>query len=130
MTHGKVRNLLPFRLVLLLLMALVFAYLGVGFVRQVGARQQRREELRQLEQQVMVAQRERAWLEERLLYVQSPEAAEEWARQNGWVRDSEVSVVLVAPSAAPVPVLGGKPEDGAEPSSNREAWWALFFGEP
>lgn len=130
MADGNMRNLLPFRLILFILMIVVIAYLGFGFARQAVASQQRREALRKIEQQVAVAQKEAEWLEERLRYTQSPEAAEEWARENVWVKDGEVSVVVVAPTTVEVPLSGRGADVEAGAGSNHEAWWALFLGEP
>lgn len=131
MAYGKMRNLLPIRSILFVLMILVIGYLGFGFARQAVASQQRRQALRQIEQQVAVAQKEAVWLEERLGYMQSPEAAEEWARENGWVKEEEVAVVLVAPDTVKAPVPGPGIRDQAYAAgSNREAWWDLFLGEP
>ena len=130
MADGKMRNLLPFRSILFVLMILVIGYLGFGFARQAVASQQRREALRQIEQQIAVAQKQTEWLEGRLSYTQSPEAAEEWARENGWVKDGEVAVVLVAPTTVEAPVVGLGTNDQAHAGSNREAWWDLFLGEP
>jgi hypothetical protein len=110
-------------------MVLMIAHLGLGFVRQVRASQQRREALRQVEQNISVAQKESEWLEERLRYMQSPEAAEEWARENGWVRDGEVSVVVVAPTAAQDPIPGDGAEETTPAGSYREVWWDLFLGD-
>jgi cell division protein FtsB len=130
MANSEMRNLLPFRLILFILMIVVIAYLGFAFARQAVASQQRREALRQMEQDVAIAQKKTDWLEGRLRYVQSPEAAEEWARENGWVKDGEVSVVIVAPAAMEAPVPEGESDDAVSLDSNREAWWQLFLGEP
>ena len=129
MTGSRVQKNLPVRLILLILMSLVILYLGVSFVRQATVSSQRREELHWIEQEIADAQRENAILEDRRAYMQSSEAAEEWARENGWAREDEVSVVVVAPaaelSADSQPGLG----ETGESSSNREAWWSLFFGD-
>ena len=130
MVDGKIRNSLPIRLILYLLMVLVIGYLGFGFARQAVASQQRREALRRIEQEVAVSQKEAEWLQARLRYTQSPEAAEQWARENGWVKDGEVSVVVVAPSAVEATVPGREANGAARAGSNREAWWDLFLGEP
>lgn len=130
MADGKMRNLLPFRSILFILMVLVIGYLGFGVARQAVASQQRREALRQIEQEIAVSHKEAEWLDERLRYIQSPEAAEKWARENGWVKDGEVAVVIVAPSTVEAPVPGREPDDTAHAVSNREAWWDLFLGGP
>ena len=126
MTNGKA---LRFRLVLVLLLGLVLAWLGARFVQQVGVSLQRRAELDQIEKEIAVVQQESARLEDRLTYVQSPEAAEEWARENGWAKQDEVSVAVVAPSAQLSPGDGTVNGDEARLGSNRETWWDLFFAE-
>ncbi len=129
MTNGKVRRSSPFRLIALILMGLVILYLGVGFVRQASVSHQRRLELGRIERDLAAAQQVNAQLQERLTYVQSPEAAEQWARENGWAKEDEVSVVVVAPIAQPSQSSPPGSTEEAKPNSNREAWWDLFFGE-
>jgi hypothetical protein len=110
-------------------MGLVILYLGVGFVQQARVSYERREELGLIEQEIMVVQEENDGLQERLNYVRSSEAAEEWARENGWAKEDEVSVVVVAPPADSS--AGVQQDTGVTPApgSNREAWWDFFFGE-
>ncbi|HSR29022.1 MAG TPA: septum formation initiator family protein [Anaerolineae bacterium] len=129
MTEGKIRTTLPLRLILVIVMGAVILYMGAGFVRQVSVSYQRRQELRKLEQEIAVAQQDRVRLEEHLEYVRSPEAAEKWGRENGWAKEDEVSVVVVAPSAELSASGGREPIQDTKPGSNREAWWDLFFGE-
>jgi cell division protein FtsB len=120
----------PLRLVLSVLMGIALLYLGWGFVRQVGVNHQRREELRQLEQDIETAQQEVVKLEERLGSVQSPAAVEAWARENGWAKEDEVSVIVVAPPAQPPPAVEAAPPKDVETRPTREVWWDLFFGTP
>jgi hypothetical protein len=110
-------------------MGLLILYLGVGFVRQARVSYQRREELHWIEQEIAAVEQENARLEERLTYVRSPEAAEEWARENGWAREDEISVVVVAPEGESSASSQQGLEEMHDSSSNREAWWNLFFGE-
>lgn len=126
---SSVRKALSFRLFPLVLMGIVILYLGASFARQASISHQRREELREIEAEITAIETENVGLQERLEYVQSPEAAEEWARKNGWAKQDEVSIVVVAPSAgsSPSDMLGTQEEP--KPGSNREAWWDLFFGE-
>lgn len=116
-----------FRYALLGLVALAAVYLGGGLVQRVQVRQQREEELQRLQAETALAQQQAADLEEHREFAQSPEAVEAWARENGWARPEEVSVILVGPegeAAAP-----GEETPGArvEPASARDAWWDLFF---
>jgi hypothetical protein len=110
-------------------MGLVILYLGVGFVQQARVSYERREELHLIEQEISVVQEENARLHERLNHVRSSEAAEEWARENGWAKEDEVSVVVVAPPADSSAGVQQDTEVAPAPGSNREAWWDLFFGE-
>jgi len=129
MTDSRVHRALPVRLILLILMSLVILYLGAGFVRQATVSYERREELHWIEQEIVDVQQENATLEDHLTYMRSSEAAEEWGRENGWAKEDEVSVVVVAPAAEMS--AGGQRglDDARKSSSNREAWWRLFFGE-
>jgi cell division protein FtsB len=127
--HNKIRSASPFRLLALALMGLVIFYLGAGFVHQANVSHQRREELHRIQQDIETVRQANARLEGQLNYVRSPEAAEEWARQNGWAKEDEVSVVVVAPAVQPSPAGGLGPDDEAAPGSNRKVWWDLFFGE-
>ena len=129
MANSKTRRVLPLRLILLILMGLVILYLGAGFVQQARVGHQRREELRLIEQEITLVQQQNAQLEQRLTYVQSPEAAQEWARENGWARQDEVSVVVVAPAGESLAEGRTSVEESRDPGSNREAWWGHFFGE-
>lgn len=129
MAEGRARRVFSFRLILTIVMGTVILYLGYGFVRQTGVSHQRREELRQIKRDIAVGQQENAKLEERLTYLQSTEAAEEWARINVWAKEDEVSVVVVAPSGELSDDEGLEPAQGVGPRSNREAWWDLFFEE-
>lgn len=124
-----VHRVLPLRLFLLILMGLVILYLGVGFVQQARVSYERRAELHLIEQEIVVVQEENARLQERLTHVQSSEAAEEWARENGWAKEDEVSVVVVAPAGESSAGAQQGMEVTPAPGSNREAWWNFFFGE-
>lgn len=104
-------------------------YMGSSFVQQAGAHLQRQEELDQLDQRLEAARREEALLEEELQYVQSPYAAEAWARENGWARSDEVSVVVVAPAADASRQEAQNPQAEDSPDALREQWWDLFFGQ-
>ena len=120
----------PLRLILSILMGIALLYLGWGFARQARVSHARREELLTLEQQITAAQQEKANLEEDLVSAQSPGAAEAWARQNGWAKEDEVSIVVVAPSGQPSPGVNQAQPGDSTPGPQREAWWNLFFGNP
>jgi cell division protein FtsL len=128
MTDRQVRSALPSRLFLFALLAGGLFYLGLSFVQQASVNRQRRLELNHIEQEIIAAQEELAQAEAELERTQSPQAAEAWARQNGWARPDEGLVVMVPPSAEGSPDAEGGAGEGAGPTSPRDAWWELFFG--
>ena len=130
MTGDRVRRALPINQLLLLLMGFLILYLVVDFGRQVVSSYQRREELQQIEQQVQAAQQESEQLKARLTYAQSAQAAEEWAREQGWAKKDEVPVVIIAPAASISGGGGSRSPVSTAISSHRDAWWDLFFAEP
>jgi cell division protein FtsL len=114
--------------VLLILMAAVLLYLGLSFIGQVSVSRQRKEELRQLEDEIAAAREAKAALEARQDYAWSDAAVEKWARENGMTRPDEVPVVVVAPPAAQTAGRTQNPSPDTRFDSPREAWWDLFFG--
>jgi len=124
----KGRGFISLGNLLLIATGVLILYMGSSFVQQAGTHLQRQEELDQLDDRLEAVRLEEALLEEELLYVQSPEAAEAWARENGWARSDEVSVVVVAPEGDASQREQQNPQAGDSPESRRELWWDLFFG--
>ena len=129
MTDGNFRRAFPYRLILSGLMGVVILYLAVTFVMQTGVSLELQDKLRRIEQEIAAAEKANSELEARLGYVASDDAAEEWARENGWARPDEVLVVVMAPESQTLPGDELRQEEDARPASNRDSWWDLFFGE-
>ena len=129
MTDGKTHRAFPYRLILSLLMAAVLLYLAVTSILQTGVSLDLEDKVQRLDQDFTAAERANAELEKRLEYVSSDDAAEEWARQNGWARSDEVLVVVLAPEAGDSPGDRLPQDQEVTPVSNRDTWWNLFFGE-
>jgi cell division protein FtsB len=129
MIGGRIHRARPINQVLFLLMVIVLVYLVVDFGRQVVVSRQRQEELKQIERDIESAQEDTRRLEARLNYVRSPQAAEAWAREQGWVKSDEIPVVLVAPAASTSTDTDKDVQEELRPLTHREEWWALFFGE-
>jgi hypothetical protein len=110
-------------------MAAVLVYLAVSFVMQTGVSLDLEDKVQRLDQGITAAKGANAELEKRLEYVSSDDAAEEWARQNGWARSDEVLVVVLAPDAGGSPGDRFQQDQGTRPVSNRDTWLDLFFGE-
>ncbi|HSJ58105.1 MAG TPA: hypothetical protein VLC95_13055 [Anaerolineae bacterium] len=117
------------RQALFLLMAAVVVYMGAGFVRQTLVGRQQREVLDDVESQIDVALQEGESLRAQLEYGLSPQAAEEWARENGWGRTDEQIVIVVAPPADPAASEEEASGQPLTPESRRSTWWDLFFSE-
>ena len=128
--NSKLLNPLFFARILLILMIVVIIYLVAGFVRQVDMSQQRKAELRQVEQDIVIAEEELAQLDEQLSFANSDEAVFHWALENGWGRPNEVLVVLVEPAYA-MAAPGGENSDreGTASETPSDSWWDLFFAQ-
>jgi cell division protein FtsB len=129
MIDGRSHRALPINQVLLLLIGLLLAYLVVDFGWQVVSSYQRQEELGRIERAIESAQDETRQLEARLNYAESAQAADAWAREQGWAKPDEVPVLVIAPSAGSSSTTDGSAQTNSDLFSHREAWWDLFFGE-
>ena len=129
MINGNLRIAFPYRLILSVLMGVVIFYLAVNFVVQAGERLELRDRLRRIEQEIAATEKVNADLKARLDYLASDDAAEEWARENGWARSDEVLVVVLAPEGETARGVEIGPAEEAGPASSRDSWWDLFFGE-
>jgi hypothetical protein len=128
MTQRQVHKAVRWRHLLLILTVAMLLYVGLDFFQQVRVSQQLREELGRVEVEIIAAQEEQAEWEKRLEYAQSPQAAEEWARENVWAKSDEVPVVVVGPRAEQGYGSEEILEEDAGPDSSRDAWRDLFFG--
>ncbi len=129
MTDGRSRVAFPYRLVLAVLLGAMLLYLVGTFVAQIGVNIELRDRLGRIEDEIVATEKANADLEARLEYVSSNDAAEEWARLNGWAGTDEVLVVVLAPDAEDAPPGEEPLQEAPAPVSNRESWWNLFFGE-
>ena len=130
MTDRKARRAWSLRHLLLIMMGAMILYLGAGFAQKVGLSLERRDDLRLLEGRIAKAEQQEALLAAELEYTQSAAAAEAWARENGWAREDEVAVVVVAPPSSVPPSKQAGMGASTEPESIRQRWWDLFFGGP
>jgi cell division protein FtsL len=129
MTNSRIGKVVPYRWILSLAMGAVIFYLAVSFVMQMGTSLELREKRHRIEQGIAAAEKANAELEARLQYISSDAAAEEWARENGWARQDEVLVVVLAPEAGNSPQDERQQGDQVNPVSVRDSWWDLFFGQ-
>jgi cell division protein FtsB len=114
----------------LLVMGALIVYLVVDFGRQVVLSQQRHDELQRVEEQIATVVQKEEELKKQLDWAQSPEAAEAFAREQGWAKPGEVPVVLVESAVTPLPAEEPPPPVSHRAAgSPREAWLELFLGE-
>jgi hypothetical protein len=129
MIHGGLRKAVPYRLILSVFMGVVILYLMANFVMQASVRLELRDRLHRIEQELAAAGKANSELEARLDYVSSDDAAEAWARENGWAKPDEVLVVVLEPEGEAVASAEISSEEDAGPATSRDSWWELFFGE-
>lgn len=129
MTNSRIGKVVLYRWILSLAMGAVIFYLAVSFVMQMGTSLELRDKRHRIEQEIAAAEKANAELEARLQYVSSDAAAEEWARENGWARQDEVLVVVLAPETGNSPQDERQQGNQVNPVSVRDSWWDLFFGQ-
>ena len=128
MTVREARRVLPFSQLLLILMGILVLYLAADFVRQMAVGHQRKEDLLQLDEEILVAGQETVELEKEYAQVGSPAAIEAAVRPQGLAREDEVVVILVGAPTDTLPEKEQEPRMEGGFDSPREAWWDLFFG--
>jgi hypothetical protein len=96
---------------------------------QMGTSLELRDKRHRLDQEIASTEKANAELEARLQYVSSDASAEEWARENGWARQDEVLVVVLAPESENSLQNEHQQDGQVNPVSVRDSWWNLFFGQ-
>lgn len=127
MTAKEGQRTLSLNPLLVVIVGTILLYLVVNFGRQVAVSHQREAELQRVQEQIAATETRQQELRLYLDSVKTDSAAEEWARIQGWAKEGEVPVIVVAPPATAPAV----PEDAlppASPASYRQQWWELFFG--
>ena len=128
MRNRKLDLAFPASQIVLALMGILVLYLAVDFGRQIIVSQQRRNELREVRAQIDNSLARQVELKKRLEYGQSDAAAEAWARDQGWVKENEVPVVIVSPAGAGESATQGSTASSAVSDSVLDKWLELFFG--
>lgn len=67
-------------------------------------------------------------LQEQIQYATSDAAVNEYSRNNGLVREGEKLIVPIG-EGTPIPQVSQEPTPVPVKVTNREIWWALFFGK-
>ena len=129
MTERRLRNTPLANQLLLILLAALLVYLVVSFARQVGASQQRRRELQDVQSAIDAVEQDNEELAQYLEHTQSDAAVEKWMRTHGAARDDQVLVVPVGWGEMQVQGEREDSETGAVQTPSRSSWWDLFFGK-
>ena len=85
-------------------------------------------ELAKMETQVAANKATESGLQEQIQYATSDAAVNEYARNNGLVREGEKLIVPLG-NSTPVPQLNHETIPTPVKISNHQIWWALFFGD-
>ena len=128
MRNHKLGLAFPAGQIVLALMAILVLYLAVDFGRQIIVSQQRRSELREVRAQIDNSLGRQVELKKQLEFGQSDAAAEAWAREQGWVKENEVPVVIVSPAGAGDSATQGSRAGSPAADSVLDKWLELFFG--
>jgi len=106
----------------------VLFFLLMDFNGRINELNRLNTELSRMETQVQANKSTESALQEQIQYATSDAAVNEYARNNGLVREGEK---LIVPLGNSTPVPQQIVESAATPVmvSNRDIWWALFFGD-
>ncbi len=106
----------------------VLFFLLMDFNGRINELNRLNSELARMETQVQGNKSTESGLEEQIQYATSDAAVNEYARNNGLVQNGEKLIVPLGNSTAVPPTIL-EPTPTPVRVSNREIWWALFFGD-
>ncbi|MFZ3080038.1 MAG: septum formation initiator family protein [Bellilinea sp.] len=106
----------------------VLFFLLMDFNGRINELNRLNTELAKMETQVSANKATESGLQEQIQYATSDAAVNEYARNNGLVREGEKLIVPLG-NSTPVPQLSHEITSTPVKISNRQIWWALFFGD-
>ena len=124
-----IKKILKDKRVILVVMAIILVLLLVDFNQRMVLLTRLRRQERQLTERYAQLESTRMALETELIYAQSDEAVERWAREDAMmIQEGDIPIVLLPPSETrPTP---SQPEPlMIEQISRWEVWRELFFGD-
>ena len=124
-----IKKILKDKRVILVVMAIILVLLLVDFNQRMVLLTRLRRQERQLTERYAQLESTRLALETELIYAQSDEAVERWAREDAMmIQEGDIPIVLLPPSETrPTP---SQPEPlMIEQISRWEVWRELFFGD-
>lgn len=106
----------------------VLFFLLMDFNGRINELNRLNTELSRMETQVQANISTESALQEQIQYATSDAAVNEYARNNGLVREGEKLIVPLG-NSTPVPQTILEATITPVKVSNRDIWWALFFGD-
>ncbi len=115
--------------VILVVMAIILVFLLVDFNQRMVLLTRLRRQESQLTERYAQLESTRMALETELIYAQSDEAVERWAREDAMmIQEGDIPIVLLPPSTT-IPTQSTPPLLILEEISKWEVWRELFFGD-
>lgn len=117
------------RRIILVVIIVVIILLMMDFNNRMVVLMKLNEQRDQLSTQVIQFEQTKQSFQEQLVYANSDQALEEWAREKArMVEEGDIPIIIIPPggqqsTATPHPI------STPEPVANWEVWSALFFGE-
>jgi len=106
----------------------VLFFLLMDFNGRINELNRLNSELARMQTQVQSNKSTQSSLEDQIVYATSDAAVNEYARNNGMVREGEKLVVPLG-NGTPSPVQAIEPPPMPVKVTNQDIWWALFFGK-
>ena len=124
-----IKNIFKDKRVILVIMAIILVLLLVDFNQRMVLLTRLRRQERQLTERYAQLESTRLALETELIYTQSDEAVERWAREDAMmIQEGDIPIVLLPPSTT-IPTQSTPPSLIFEEISKWEVWRELFFGD-
>jgi cell division protein FtsB len=126
---NMIKKILKDKRVLLVVLAVVLVVLLVDFNQRMALTTRLRRQEKELTERYAQLESTRMALETELIYTQSDEAVERWAREDAMmIQPGDIPIILLPP-ANPVPTQSTAEPVILEEIKRWEIWQALFFGE-
>jgi cell division protein FtsB len=123
------KKILTDKRVIVVVLVIILVFLLINFNQRMVLLSRLRKQEKQLEQEYSQLEATRTALEEAIIYAESDEAVEEWAREEAaMIQEGDVPIVLLSPADAVV--TQSAPEEVViDEVKNWEIWQELFFGD-
>jgi len=123
-----IKKILKDKRVIVAVLAVVLVVLLVDFNQRMSLMTRLRGQEKQLTERYAQLESTRMALETELLYIQSDEAVERWAREEAMmIQEGDIPIVLLPP-AEPIPTQAPSQPVIVEEIKKWQIWQELFFG--